>query len=119
MKSNCSIVTVACLSVLLSLAGCSALSISSKGPLTNSGIPHRRYLVGGGFSIEYIAPANGTAYWAEETTDKLLETKSLNSGDRAEFGGDMDPDLVKQLLGIDIKDAKFTFYFVPIEAPEE
>jgi hypothetical protein len=102
--------------MLLCLAGCSTLS---EGPLTKSGIPHSRYLVGGGFSIEYIAPTNGTAYWVEETTEKILETKSLNSGDKAEFGGSMDADGVKQALGIDVKDTKFTLYFVPAEAAEK
>ena len=118
MRSNYSIVTVACVSVLLCLAGCSGLSTSSAGPFTRNGIPHSRYLVGGGFSIEYIAPANGTAYWVEETTRKILQTKSLNAGDKAEFTGS-DPDSVKQALGIDFKDTKFTLYFVPIEAPEK
>lgn len=116
MKSNYTVVTIACVSMLLSLAGCSTLSTSG-GPFTKNGIPHSRYLVGGGFSVEYIAPADGTAYWVEETTQKILETKSLNSGDKAEFGGaSPDPDSVKQILGIDIKDAKFTLYFVPVEA---
>jgi len=120
MKSNYSIVTIACVSMLLFLAGCSTLSTSSEGPFTKNGIPHSRYLVGGGFSIEYTAPANGTAYWVEETTGKILETKSLNSGDKAEFGGaSPDPDSVKQVLGIDIKDAKFTLYFVPIEGTKK
>jgi hypothetical protein len=119
MKSNHSIVTVVSASMLLSLAGCFSLSTSSEGPFTKSGIPHSRYLVGGGFSIEYIAPANGTAYWVEETTEKLLQTKSLNSGDKADFGDGMDPDSVKQALGIDVKDAKFTLYFVPIEPCEK
>jgi len=106
--------------MLLCLAGCSTLSTSSEGPFTKNGIPHSRYLVGGGLSIEYIAPANGTAYWVEETTQRILETKSLNSGDKAEFGGGgVDPDSVKEALGIDIKDAKFTLYFVPIEAPQK
>jgi len=113
MRPKYRILTVACVSVLLCLAGCWTLS---EGPLTKNGIPHSRYLVGGGFSIEYIAPTNGTAYWVEETTEKILETKSLNAGDKAEFGGGMDPDGVKQALGIDMKDAKFTLYFVPIEA---
>lgn len=116
MGANYRILTVACVSVLLCLAGCSALS---EDPLTKSGIPHSRYLVGGGFSIEYVAPANGTAYWVEETTEKILETKSVNSGDKVEFGGGVDFRLMEQALGIDMKDAKFTLYFVPIEAAEK
>ena len=114
MKSNYSILTIAYVSMLLCLAGCSALPTSSEGAFTESGIPHSRYLVGGGFSIEYIAPANGTAYWVEETSGKILQTKSMNSGDKAEFGGgSLDPEQIKQALGIDIKDTKFTLYFVP------
>ena len=116
MKSNYKVVVLACLTLMSYLPGCSSLSTSSKGPLGENGIPRSCYLVGGGFSIEYITPANGTAYWVEETTQKILETKSLNAGDKAEFGGSMDPDSVRQALGIELKDAKFTLYFVPVES---
>ena len=118
MRSSYSIVAVACVSVLLCLAGCSALSTSSQGPFTKNGIPHSRYLVGGGYAIEYVAPADGTAYWVEETTQKILQTQSLNAGDKFEFTAS-DTDSVKEALGIDFKDTKFTLYFVPVEAPEK
>ena len=118
MKS-CSQISLAALLLALSLsaAGCYGGPSSNK-VFTANDIPVRQYLVGGGFVIEYVAPVNGTAYWVEETTQKILQTKSLNSGDKAEFGGG-DPKQLKQVLGIDFKDIKFTLYFVPVEAPEK
>ncbi|MCK4628888.1 MAG: hypothetical protein KAT56_07780, partial [Sedimentisphaerales bacterium] len=116
MKSS-SQITLATLLLALSLsaAGCYGGPSFNKA-FNSNGIPKHQYLVGGGFEIEYVAPANGTAYWVEESTQKILETKSLNSGDKAEFGGGaMDPAQVKQLLGIDLKDVKFMLYFVPVE----
>ena len=122
MKSS-SQITLATLLLALSLsaAGCFAPHPSHNEVFTVNNIPVRQYLVGGGFVIEYVAPVNGTAYWVEETTQKILETKSLNSGDKAEFGGGGAIELtqVKQLLGIVLKDVRFTLYFVPVEASEK
>ncbi len=97
--------------LILSLAGCSS---SQSSTFTRDGLPTRQYLVGGGFSIEYVAPSVGTVYWVEENTKKILETKSVVTGDKVEFGSDgMDPESVKNVLGIELKDAKFTLYFIP------
>jgi len=77
-------------------------------------MPARSYLVGGGFIIKYKAPSEGTAYWVEETTQKIIETKAVMLGEEANFGDeDMDPDVIKSVLGVEMKDAKFTLYFVP------
>ena len=112
MKSS-SQITLATLLLALSLsaAGCYGGPSFNKA-FNSNGIPKHQYLVGGGFEIEYVAPANGTAYWVEESTQKILETKSLSSGDKAEFGGIV-PEQAKQVLGIDVKDVKFTLYFLP------
>ena len=114
MKSS-SQITLATLLLALSLsaAGCYGGPSFNKA-FNSNGIPKHQYLVGGGFEIEYVAPANGTAYWVEESTQKILETKSVSSGDKAEFKGDL-----RQVLGIDLKDIKLTLYFVPVEAPEK
>ena len=119
MKSS-SQITFATLLLALSLsaAGCFSPHPSHNEVFTSTNIPAHRYLVGGGFEIEYVAPANGTAYWVEESTQMILETKSLNSGDKANFGG-IAPEQAKQVLGIELKDVKFTLYFVPVEAPKK
>ena len=118
MKSSSQIsLSTLLLALSLSAAGCYGGPYFNKA-FNSNGIPKHQYLVGGGFVIEYVAPANGTAYWVEETTQKILETKSLSSGDKAEFKGG-DPEQIKQVLGIDFADIKLTLYFVPVEAPEK
>ena len=105
---------VASLALLLGLAGCSSTGFLSRGPLTDTGLPKRQYLVGGGMHIQYVAPSDGRLYWAEETTQKILAMKSVKAEEQTEFGADdMATDAVKRKLGVDLKDAKFTLYFVP------
>jgi hypothetical protein len=105
---------VAGLALLLGLAGCSSVGFLSRGPLTAAGLPQRQYLVGGGMHIEYVAPSDGRLYWAEETTQKILEMKSVKAEEKTEFGaGEMASDAVKKRLGVDLKDARFSLYFVP------
>ena len=96
------------------LNGCSSELSKSESIFTEDGLPAKCYLDGGGFIIKYVAPSEGTAYWVEETTQKIIETRALKMGEEANFGGeDMDPEEVKNILGVEFKDAKFTLYFVP------
>ena len=105
---------VAIFILLLGLAGCSSTGFLSRGPLTASGLPQRQYLVGGGMHIEYTAPSDGRLYWAEETTKRILAMKSVKAEEKTEFGAeDMTPDAIKKKLGMDLKDARFSLYFVP------
>ena len=105
---------VASLALLVGMAGCSATGFLSRGPLTDTGLPKRQYLVGGGMHIEYVAPSDGRLYWAEETTQKILAMKSVKAEEKTEFGAeDMTPDAIKKKLGMDLKDARFSLYFVP------
>ncbi len=105
---------VACLALLLGIAGCSSTGFLSRGPLTAAGLPRQQYLVGGGMHIEYVAPADGRLYWAEETTQKILAMKSVKAEEKTEFGADdLAGDAIKKKLGVDLKDARFSLYFVP------
>lgn len=105
---------VAGFALLLGLAGCSSTGFLSRGPLTASGLPKKQYLVGGGMHIEYVAPSDGRLYWAEETTQKILAMKSVKAEEKTEFGADdMASDAIKKKLGVDLKDARFSLYFVP------
>ncbi len=111
MRKGGRIIVLVLLAGALSLAGCTS-GLSSK--FKNNGLPASRYLVGGGFSIEYVAPAVGTACWVEENTEKILETKSVVTGDKVEFGPvSMDSEEVKKVLGIELAEARFTLYFIP------
>jgi hypothetical protein len=99
----------------LGIAGCSAPGFLSRGPLTSTAVPKKQYLVGGGMHIEYVAPSDGRLYWVEETTHKILAMKSVKADQEAEFGGELANESVKKKLGVDLKDARFSLYFVPDE----
>jgi hypothetical protein len=105
---------VAGLALLLGVAGCSSVDILRPGPLTSTAVPKKQYLVGGGMHIEYTAPSDGRLYWVEETSRKILAMKSVKADQEAEFGAEgMTADAVKNKLGVDLKDARFSLYFVP------
>ena len=106
---------VASSALLLGIAGCSS-GLFSSGPLTTNGLPKRQYLVGGGMHIQYVAPSDGQLYWVEETTQKILAMKSVQADQETTFGAEsMTTDSVKKKLGLDLKDARFSLYFVPEE----
>ena len=118
MKIVSKVIGVAGLLLCIALAGCASSGMGSK--FTSECIPNRAYLVGGGFSINYTAPQDGTAFWVEQSTQRILETRSLEKGDNVEFGSEgMDADAVKQVLGLDVRDAKFTLYFIPNPVTKE
>jgi hypothetical protein len=86
-------------------------------PFNSDGIPDSKYLVGGGLEIEYTAPSDGTAYWVDETTAKIITTESVAEGDTFDVG-DVDVQQMETTLGIAIHEAKFMLYFVP-KKPKE
>jgi hypothetical protein len=107
----------------LMLVGCtstSPVSPQTGAQFTNRGLPAKEYLVGGGLQIFYRAPVDGTAYWVEETTAKVLQTKSLGESEdiRVELG-DLDPCDFKQAVGIEVAKARMGLYFIPQERPVE
>ncbi len=105
----------------LGMAGCGAslqtgVSLEKERPFTQRGIPDKAFLVGGGFKINYTAPAEGTVYWVEETTGKILETRSVTDDEGVELEmdlEDMEPDAFKRLIGVDMATAKMSLYFIP------
>ena len=101
--------------VLICASGCATLN----SPFEASGLPDRRYLVGGGFLIEYLSPGDGTALWVEETTGKVLATKSVTgTGSEIEFEADSPSDL-ERVVGIPLKEMKLGLYFIPEASVEE
>ncbi len=85
---------------------------------TVEGIPQRKYMVGGGVSVSYRAPADGTLYWVEETGRKIIMTKSLDSGEFFEEYLPLDDEHI-QLLFKDMEKTRFVLYFVPSVSAED
>jgi hypothetical protein len=112
-----SLLSLGCILVL----GCAtgnprSASEAPRAAISQSGIPAKQYLIGGGWDIDYAVPATGTAYWVEETTAQVIEMKSLNSGERFQVSI-ADPLEFETALGIPMRDMRFTLYFV--SAPNE
>lgn len=104
--------TATCVGAALLFTGCAI------GPKFDaSGIPAHRYYVGGGILIEYKAPENGTVFVVEETTDRILVTKSIEQGEAFEFKVEVeDAEARKQFeaaLGKAVNEARFALFFIP------
>jgi len=102
------------LKLVLGAMAC-ALSVAcvTHSPFTEEGIPHSKYLVGGGFQMQYVAPTAGTALVVEESTSKILTTRTLDEGEMFDFEVDMEPGDFITTLGISMPDARIALYFVP------
>ena len=97
----------------LTLAGCGAM-YGPTGDFDGNGIPHKKYLVGGGLQIEWTAPQPGTAYLIETHTSKIIMTKSLDTDEEIEFSAESaEPEFVKRALGMELSELKFSLYFIP------
>jgi hypothetical protein len=105
-------------------SGCQSWMTANKPPVEEvkknifdfDGIPAREYLVGGGYKISYRARVEGDLYLADEASNRLLATISLQPGEEHEMEYDVnDEKLAANLesLGIDPKKAQFKLYFVP------
>ncbi|MEE9367393.1 MAG: hypothetical protein V3V05_00865 [Pontiella sp.] len=110
--------------VTLLVAGCQTLKrgndqsekVVQKDVFNFAGIPSREYLVGGGYMIRYRASVEGVLYLADEKSERLLATISLQPGESHEMEFDIeDEKLAANLdaLGIDPTKANFKLYFVP------
>lgn len=102
--------------VLLSCAAALLIGISTgcqtSRTMSNNGVPSKNYLVGGGYNVDFTAPAKGIAYVVEETTQRVIQLKSMDRDDRFRAEIDNGEDSEK-ILGIKPSAARFTFYFVP------
>jgi hypothetical protein len=105
---NSSLVILACCLAFM-VGGCSGLEGSA---FRSDGIPQDKYLVGGGWQIDFTAPSNGTAYLVEMNYRKLLETKSLDEGESYRQNIDPGESQLKD-IGIDSSSARLALFFVP------
>ena len=73
----------------LFVAGCATQpGVGGDGRFSKDGIPHERYLVGGGLNVSYTAPCDGTAYLVDASSKKYVSTESLKAGKDFEFSPD-------------------------------
>lgn len=84
----------------------------TSGTMSSNGVPAKIYLVGGGYNIDFDAPTKGIGYVVEETTQRVIQLKSLDKDDRFKVEIENGDDTEK-VLGIKPSAARFTFYFVP------
>jgi|GEM_PF-1129960 len=111
--------TIAVMAVIAGLtmlgAGCRTIA-----PALGTDLPRDAQIVGGGFQIDWIAPADGTVLLYERKAGKLVETKSLSEGDSYEFEIDLSDEeateTFKKAFGIPVKDARLVLYFKPAPA---
>jgi len=106
-----------CQTTVLSIALVAAMAIALAGCGANrqfraNGLPAKQYLVGGGMEIEWTAPTRGTAYWVEENTCKIVQTKYLEEGGEF-YMSNVNSEEFKNALGIAMGDARLSLYFIP------
>jgi hypothetical protein len=104
--------TILMLCIVAAVSGC---SMSDRSAFRWDAIPQDRYIVGGGWNIDFTAPASGTAVLVEMSTRRLIETKSMAEGDTYRQSFDPGQSELKD-MGIEPKWARFQLYFVPAEA---
>ncbi|HQI26714.1 MAG TPA: hypothetical protein PLT20_01410 [Sedimentisphaerales bacterium] len=104
--------------LMMGMAGCSSL-----GPLQGADLPRDAQIVGGGFRIDWVAPADGTVLLYERKSGKLLETESLSEGDSYDFEIDLSDEEVtetfEKAFGVPVKDAKLLLYFKPARSQSQ
>ena len=90
--------------------GCSGQKASQVNRL-----PGDKQLVGGGMMIEWRAPEAGTVYLVEKTTGKIVETRSLEEGEKYTWTvtSVVQAEDMQELLGIKFAKARFLLYFEP------
>ena len=91
-------------------AGCTTPSQSY--PAT--GLPHNLEVVGGGLTINWIAPTAGTVYLVEKTSGKIIETRAMNEGDVFKFEVSPDqPTVFERAVGVNLNNARIVLLFKP------
>lgn len=81
-----------------------------------AGLPSGAEVAGGGLTIDWKAPADGTIYVVvvEKKTGKIIETKSVNEGEAVDF--EIDPESAETFenaMGVPLANAKILLYFKP------
>ncbi|QQE10197.1 hypothetical protein JD969_11840 [Planctomycetota bacterium] len=89
----------------MSMVGCASME---ERALINDAI-----VAGAGFEVEYTAPMDGRVYYYDQTSKRILITKSLRQGEKFEIvTGPGEPQL-QSILGAKARDARMLLYFRP------
>lgn len=109
------------LAQLLATLGLATLVTGCTSTTSNTGLPHGSRVVGGGLSIEWQAPERGSAILREETTRRVVATKTLDAGDSFDFPQTSDQmEALNRLFGDPMPtNLTFVLYFVPTPPPKE
>ena len=82
--------------------------------IDSHGVPHERYLVGGGTRVQFRAVEDGVAYLVEGNTRKVIATQSLAEGETFDQVWVMEGlDEFEQKVGVPMREARLLLYFVP------
>lgn len=94
-----------------------AVGCSTVGTWRVANLPSGGRVVGGGFSINWRAPAKGTVYLVEKVSGKVIATQSLDEGEVYEFEVDPGSEAVafKTATGVNLADAQLVLYFKPAD----
>ena len=77
-------------------------------------LQNRKYLVGGGLFIDFIAPEDGTVIYADASSHKILVTKSILAGEKFEMNLMKRDDAEKILENyIELSKLNPQLYFIP------
>jgi len=103
------------------LVGCGRQVREAEGDFTKCGIPDRQFLVGGGFNVHYVAPADGTVFWVERRTQRIVVMQSVKKGEEVRLGERPAWRDLEDTLGMYVRRMKLSLYFVPgrVEWKEE
>ncbi|VGO19034.1 hypothetical protein [Pontiella sulfatireligans] len=120
MRANRHVLAILLGGLFLAGSGCQSWRTDEvevrKNNFDFDGIPGREYLVGGGYTIIYRAPVEGDLYLADESSERLLATVSLQAGEEHEMEFDIQDEKLSanlDAIGIDPQKAQFKLYFVP------
>jgi hypothetical protein len=104
------IICLAALAASLFLAGC-----ATRTAMTSNGLPPDKFLIGGGFKIDWTAPTDGTFIVAEQNTGKILVTESATEDEDVQFtiGDDEDLATLEKMIGLPMKDVRIQAYWIP------
>jgi hypothetical protein len=114
MNAHKQVLVILLAGISIGLTGCQSMKKDTR--FDYGGVPGQEYLVGGGYHISYRAKVDGDLFLAEEHTNRLLATITLEPGEKHEIKYDVnDQQMIANLqsLGIDPKLAAFKLYFVP------
>ena len=90
----------------LGLSGCATARWDGQG------LPSNTYLVGGGYEIHWTAPSDGTLIIAERTTQKILQTTSVEKDETVDCDFS-DADALQVVTGIAPNETRIEAFFIP------